>query len=141
MEVETTTGVMLSLHRYNEAVRLLERYVRLADSIDVGAETKRETWDWLENVYGKPWQNCEIPGCYSNRRCLVHRATTQKYIRAKRRRPAEELSMAECKHEHTLPPTRWSPWAFCLDCHKDLVPKPEQWGYRDPQQSDAVGES
>lgn len=71
MEVETTTGVMLSLHRYNEAVRLLERYVRLADSIDVGAETKRETWDWLENVYGKPWQNCEIPGCYSNRRCLV----------------------------------------------------------------------
>jgi len=25
-----------------------------------------------------------------------------------------------CEHKHTLPPSRWSPKTFCIDCGKDL---------------------
>jgi hypothetical protein len=71
MEVKTTVGLTLSLERYNEAVRLITLYSRNASSADVGVRTNSEAMDWLENVYGQPWQNCPLIGCHSNRKCLL----------------------------------------------------------------------
>jgi hypothetical protein len=34
-------------------------------------------------------------------------------------RPAD-ASPPPCEHKHTLPPSRWSPHRYCIDCGKDL---------------------
>lgn len=32
----------------------------------------------------------------------------------------EMTAASPCEHKHTLPPNRWSPKAYCMECGKDL---------------------